>query len=97
MASPLDPHTTESKARELLDNRIGSVRTLVTTRQALHDLREQIATAETDDVKAYNAALRDGWSPEELRKLGLDQPDKMQRVRRRAAARKPTQSETDSP
>ena len=93
MASVLDPQVTESKARELLDNRINSVRALVTARQTLDDLREQIAVAEADDVKAYRAALSDGWSADELRRIGLDEPDKKQRVRRRAAARKTAQSE----
>lgn len=88
MASTLDAQTTESKARELLENRINSVRALVTARQALTDLRDQIGDAETADVKAYRAALSDGWSADELRTLGLDEPDKKQRVRRRAASRK---------
>lgn len=78
----------------MLDNRINSVRALVTARQALDELREQIADAEAADVKAYRAALSDGWSADELHKLGLDEPDKKQRVRRRAASRKPAQSET---
>jgi hypothetical protein len=88
MASTLDPHTTESKARELLDSRIKSVRALVTARQALDELRGQLSAAEAADVKAYRAALSDGWSADELRKLGLDEPDKKQRVRRRAASHK---------
>lgn len=90
MASTLDAHTTESKARELLDSRISSVRALVTARQAVHDLREQLAAAETGDVKAYRAALSDGWTPDELRKLGLDEPAKKQRVSRRGATRRST-------
>ena len=93
MASTLDAQTTESKARALLDNRITSVRALVTARQALDDLREQIAAAEAEDVKAYRAALSDGWSADELRKLGLDEPEKKQRVRRRSTARKTTAPE----
>ncbi len=93
MASTLDAQTTETKARKLLDNRINSVRELVTARQSLDELREQLAAAEAADVKAYRAALSDGWSADELRKLGLDEPDKKQRVRRRAAARKSSPSE----
>ena len=94
MASTLDTHTTESKARELLDHRINSVRALVTARQALDELHEQLAAAEAADVKAYRAALSDGWSADELRKLGLDEPDKKQRAHRRAAKHKPSQSQT---
>lgn len=70
-----------------MDNRINSVRALVKSRQALADLRDRLAAAEADDGTAYRAALADGWSADELRKLGLDEPDKKQRVRRRAAAR----------
>lgn len=83
MAKSLDVQTTEAKARELLDNRISSVRKLVASRQALTDLREQIAAAEDDDLKAYRDALSDGWSADELRRLGLDEPDKKRRTRRR--------------
>lgn len=88
MASTPDTQTTEAKARELLDNRIQSVRALVQSRQGLEDLRAKIADAEAQDVKAYRAALRDGWSEDELRKLGLDEPAKKQRTRRRASTRK---------
>ncbi len=87
MASTLDPQTAEAKARQLLDNRITSVRVLVTSRQTLADLRDRLTAAETDDATAYRAALADGWSADELRKLGLDEPEKKQRMRRRAAAR----------
>ena len=93
MASTLDAQATESRARELLDSRINSVRTLVAARQELASLHEQIGSAELADAKAYRAALSDGWSAEELRKLGLDEPDKKQRVRRRPAARKSSPSE----
>lgn len=78
----------------MLDNRITSVRALVETRHTLHELRAQVAAAEAEDVKAYRSALADGWSADELRKLGLDEPDKKQRVRRRAAALKSSRSDT---
>ena len=83
-----DVQAAEAKARELLDNRITSVRALVLARQALDDLRAQVAAAEATDVRAYRAALADGWTAEDLRKLGLDEPAKSQRVQRRAAARR---------
>ncbi|GAA4289108.1 hypothetical protein [Georgenia daeguensis] len=89
MAKELSVEDAEKKARELLDRRIASVRTLVTARQRLSELREQVADAEREDVRLYNAALSDGWSPEELRRLGLPEPEKKARTRRRAAAKKP--------
>src|SRR4051794_9565485 len=76
MAKELSIDDIDQKARELLDRRIASVRTLVTARQALADLREQVAEAEREDVRLYNAALSDGWSADELRKLGLAEPEK---------------------
>jgi len=70
----LDPDTAEARARELLDKRIHSVRLLVTKRQAVTDLRAQLETAERDDAAAYQAALRDGWTTDELKTLGLPEP-----------------------
>ena len=44
-------------------------------------------------IRAYNAAQSAGWSADELRKIGLPEPEKKARVRRRAA-RKPAASRT---
>lgn len=79
MVMKLDAESAEKKARELLDSRIDAVRALVASRQSLADLQEQVEQAREDDLKKYRAALRDGWSTEELRKLGIDEP-----VRKRA-------------
>ena len=88
MAHDLDPDTTAQRARDLLDKRIHSVRHLVTTRQAVTDLRAQLDTAERDDAAAYTAALRDGWTPDELKTLGLPEPAAKPRPR------KPTKTAT---
>ncbi|MGY2747884.1 hypothetical protein [Arthrobacter sp. UYCu723] len=63
---------TKAQARALLDSRIESVTNLVRTRQKITDLREQLAAAERDDKRAYVRATKDGWSPDELKKLGLE-------------------------
>lgn len=67
------------------------------TARELADLQariaERVADAERDDVRAYNAAQSAGWSADELRKIGLPEPEKKARVRRRAA-RKPAASRT---
>ena len=65
-----------------------SVRTLVKARQHLAELREQVATAEREDVRVYAATIAGGWSTDELRKIGLAEPEKKARVRRRAKARR---------
>lgn len=51
-------------------------------------IAEQIAEAEREDVRAYNAAVSAGWTADELRKIGFSEPDKKVRARRRAT-RKP--------
>ena len=82
MAHDLDPDTTAQRARNLLDKRIHSVRELVTKRQTVTDLRAQLDTAERDDHAAYTAALRDGWTADELKTLGLPEPTTTPRPRK---------------
>lgn len=68
----IDMEQTRNQARALLDTRIESVTALVRTRQRITDLREQLTEAEREDKRAYVRATKDGWSPEELKKLGLE-------------------------
>ncbi|ABK05576.1 hypothetical protein Arth_4405 (plasmid) [Arthrobacter sp. FB24] len=70
----IDIEQTRNQAKALLDSRIESVTDLVKTRQRIADLREQLAQAEREDKRAYVRATKDGWSPEELKKLGLESP-----------------------
>ncbi|ACL42583.1 conserved hypothetical protein (plasmid) [Pseudarthrobacter chlorophenolicus A6] len=91
MAS-LNIEATKSQARALLDSRIKSVEELVQARQRLTDLKEQLVAAERDDKRAYVKATRDGWSADELKKLGLEPAAA---GRRRKAQSKP--AETPSP
>lgn len=94
MATP-DLANTESRARELLNRRIASIRSLVTARQQLSELQQQLADAEREDVTLYRAALRDGWTADELRELGIGEPAKKARVnRRRTSTKTPAQQET---
>ena len=86
MATTLDAGALEQRARQLLDSRIASVRTLVSARQAVAELQAKLADAEREDARLYQAALRDGWTVEELRQLGLTEPAKKERVRRRQAS-----------
>lgn len=83
MATTPDPATIETRARALLDSRIDSVRTLATSRQAMHDAAEQLAAAQAADLKAFNAAVAGGWTATELGKLGFDEPATQRQARRR--------------
>ncbi|MBT2523242.1 hypothetical protein [Arthrobacter sp. ISL-28] len=68
----IDIEQTRNQARALLDSRIETVTHLVKARQRVADLKEQLADAEREDKRAYVRATKDGWSGEELKKLGLE-------------------------
>jgi multidrug resistance efflux pump len=81
----LDIEQTRNQARALLDSRIESVTALVKARQRVVDLREQLAEAEREDKRTYIRATKDGWSTEELKKLGLE-PGAVSRRRKASPA-----------
>ncbi|EMY32806.1 hypothetical protein D477_018229 [Arthrobacter crystallopoietes BAB-32] len=82
--------STQEKARQLLNSRIESVTALVQARQRIADLKEQLAEAEREDKRAYVRATRDGWSDEELKKLGLDNAAAKRRKRTTTQPEKPS-------
>lgn len=91
MSAPsLNPDAAEKRARELLDARIASVRDLVTKSATVDERREALAEAETEVATSWRAALRDGWSVDELKSLGLSEPTpakrRAKRTRRPAGA-----------
>lgn len=95
----LDIEQTRNQARALLDSRIESVTALVKSRQRITDLRDQLVAAERDDKRAYAQATRDGWSADELKKLGLEPAAvKRRKTAQRAAGpdQKPSQVTTPS-
>ena len=85
---------TQEQARALLDSRIESVTNLVRARQRIADLKTQLAEAEREDKRAYIRATKDGWSPDELKKLGLESS---MASRRRSAAQKHANQNTVTP
>lgn len=77
------------------DAKIAAIRELAQGRQELANVKdaaarkvaelerenaEQISAAEREDVRLYSAATKAGWSADELRKIGFDQPAKSRRV-----------------
>lgn len=82
-----DVEATLAAAQRSQENKMDTVRALAEANAAFRE-------AETRHVGAWSAALNAGWSSAELKKFGLDEPAKKQRVRRRAAQKKTHQ---DSP
>lgn len=102
------------RARRAQEDRLATVRSAVLARQQMADalasadaersqleerLRGMIALAEERDVAAYNAARRVGWTVGELRDIGLTEPAKKTRTRKRASAakRKPSNTQNATP
>ena len=90
---------TQDHARKLLNSRIESVTNLVKARQRVADLKEQLTEAEKDDRKAYVRATKDGWSADELKKLGLESGpvSKRRSTRRTNSAAPDGGTTTDTP
>lgn len=87
MAKLTDPHQAEEAAQRLLNDRMDYVRRAITARGALDEAREALKEAEKNDAQAFQAAVNNGgWTADELRKIGLTSPDKIQRVQRRRKA-----------
>lgn len=75
----------ERKARELLDQRIESVRAVVRAQHDTATLREQLAQSERESARLYRAAVNDGWTEAELKKLGITESGPKPSRRRSAA------------
>lgn len=82
----------EAQARKMLNSRVTSVTELVEARQRVTDIQAQLADAEREDKRAYVRATKDGWTEDELKKLGLDNAAS----NRRRSSRK-TASTNDTP
>ncbi|TDL46522.1 hypothetical protein [Kocuria rosea] len=95
MAKLTDPQQAEAAAQRLLNDRMDYIRRAIATRGALDDAREALKEAEKNDVQAFQAAVNNGgWTADELKRIGLAAPEKVQRVQRR---RKATQSTPTTP
>jgi hypothetical protein len=94
----IDIEQTRNQAKALLNSRIESVTELVKTRQRITNLREQLTEAEREDKRAYVRATKDGWSPEELKKLGLESAaaGRRRKTAKRASAATPAQDDSHS-
>ena len=102
------------RAMRVQDAKIDTIRELARGRQTLADTRadaarrlaelerdnaERIGAAERDDNRRYTAATKAGWTTDELRKIGFDEPAKARRVtqRRRATTTQGGSTEKNTP
>lgn len=97
MATHIDAEKIEHELQQRLSNRMDSVRELVKSRQKVADARDALGDAEDEDARRYQAALTAGWTADELRSAGLSEPEKKQRVRKRATRRTTPTPESSEP
>jgi hypothetical protein len=94
------PDEAVNRAQRVLNARLDTIRRAVEARQSLADVHDEarqerltleaqiaarIRDAENTDARAYMAALQAGWSAAELKKIGLSEPEKKRRTRRRVS------------
>ncbi|MHC5560939.1 hypothetical protein [Kocuria sp. U4B] len=97
MAKLTDPQQAEATAQRLLNDRMDYIRRAIATRGALDEAREALKEAEKNDAQAFQAAVNNGgWTEDELRKIGLAAPEKVQRVQRRKRRPSETAASLDS-
>jgi len=96
MATEVTTQDVESAARDLLEHRIAAVRALAKARQLRLDKRAELDAAEREDAAAFAAAERAGWTPDELKRVGLDAPDRRLPGRPRRTRRPRAQPATAS-
>ncbi len=98
MANQLNVEEIMERAKRAQEARLTAIQRVVEARQALVDERsttdkelakvqesnaKRLATAEQNDERAYSASISAGWTPDELKKIGFSEPEKMARTRRR--------------
>lgn len=92
------------RAKRVQEERLSSIQVAAQARQDLtearsdadakraaleRELSEKLRSAEAADLSAYNAAVSVGWSVGELREIGLAEPPKKQRTRKRTVKKSP--------
>ncbi len=84
----MNTQAVEEAARAVLDGRVDAVRDLAKARQTKIEKLAEAEAAEREDAAAWNAAIRDGWSEQDLRKVGFDPPTRKAPGRPRTRTRR---------
>lgn len=65
-------------AEEMIRRRVSAIEPAAAAQSRLQELEAQVAAARGEVDRAYRAALSVGWTPGELKQLGLDAPARRQ-------------------
>ncbi len=102
MANELNMDEIMERAARAQEGRLAAIQGVVEARQALTDehtstdkelaelqesIAKRLAAAEQNDLRAYSASISAGWTPDELKKIGFSEPEKMARARKRRSRR----------
>jgi hypothetical protein len=89
MPKPVDIEEAQKTLRELLDQRVEVVNELLHAAQRSVELRAQADEADKETARLYQNAIRQGWTTEELRKVGLEPTGKTTSPKRRRTTTTP--------
>lgn len=64
------------RAVKMLDPRVDAVREHAVRQQAVTDARRALETAEREAAASYGRALKQGWTPEDMARLGFAAPER---------------------
>lgn len=79
--------TLKDRAHELLVARLGALEGVEEAQERMANARRELADAESSHAQAWEGAVSGGWTPRELRSLGLTEPTKKRPGRPRGTSR----------
>jgi len=87
----------QAAVQALLNERVEVVNDLLQAAVKSADLRREADEAERETGRLFQAAVRQGWTVEELKRVGIADPtgDNSKAVRRRSAGRRPASNGSD--
>lgn len=83
----------KDKAQQMLAGRLGALDEIEAANGRLASARDELRAAESAVVGAWSTATDAGWTPGELRKLGLTQPPSRRGGRPKSRRSAPTPAE----
>jgi hypothetical protein len=87
----------EQGLRRLVDSRMTAARNVANAAVRRDEQRALLDQAQSAYAQAFSAALGAGWTLQELRKVGLDEPERTTPKRKRRAADPTPTSATEQP
>lgn len=80
--------TLKDKASQLLNGRLEALEDLEEPQARIEAARRELADAEASLLRAWDGAVNAGWTPQELKSIGVSEPTRRRPGRPRGTTRK---------